>query len=62
MEIIKEPNMQTVCHKCGCEFKFNKNDVKLYGGSGRKGSWCYHGVICPICNTKFEVWKKEGEF
>ncbi len=62
MEIIKEPNMQTVCQQCGCEFKFTKEDVEERGGSARKHVVKHYlGVNCPVCNKVIEVWKKEGE-
>jgi len=58
MEIIKEPNMQTICQKCGCEFKFNKDEIAKYGGSGRKHiPKQYIGVICPICKTIIKLWE-----
>jgi len=51
MEIIKEPNMQTICQKCGCEFKFDKENIHRYG--------CALGVNCPICKTVVKIWSKE---
>ena len=61
MEIIKEPNMQTTCQKCGCEFKVDKDDVSKRGGSGRKHTpRQYLGVYCPVCKSTVEVWSKES--
>ncbi len=59
MEVIKEPSMQTVCRKCGCEFRFDKDDVKqhLYGRKGIAET-CFR-VNCPICKSIVVVWKKE---
>lgn len=43
MEIINMPEMQQTCTKCGCVFKFDKEDIE----------YLRSGIIvkCPICNV-----------
>ncbi len=57
VEIIKYPVMTLDCPRCQCEFKFDVEDVKECGGSGRKRQpRQYLGVSCPICKQIVEVW------
>jgi ribosomal protein S27E len=58
MEIIKEPNMQVVCWKCGCEFKFTKEDIQEKGNNHKGVTTEWLSVNCPICNKENEIWKK----
>lgn len=52
MEIIKMPEMQQTCIKCGCIFKFDKKDVEYL----RSGAI----VTCPFCNVLNQVWQSNA--
>lgn len=58
MEIVKA-NMQIICEKCDCEFKFGIEDIKQGGGSARKHAVRkYKYVNCPVCGARIELGKK----
>lgn len=58
MEIIKEPNCIVECPCCGCQFKFDKNDIYSATGGSRKGipKNPHKAVLCPICNNSIPIW------
>lgn len=52
MKIIKRGNITTTCTKCGCEFQYEKNDIKKNVVSVREDV----GVIIPFYRTtKYEL-------
>lgn len=66
MKIIKRGNVTKICTKCGCEFQYEKDDIKKKVISRREDvgiilPW-YRTVIyelsiaeCPQCGDKIEI-------
>lgn len=66
MKIIKRGNVTKICTKCGCEFQYEKDDIKKEVMSRREDVGiifpCYRTVNyelsivkCPQCGSKIEV-------
>ena len=58
MTIIKEPVMEATCETCGCEFKYDKEDIKTkWRGTHKHPTSKYFYIVCPICNTGIHVFE-----
>lgn len=66
MKIIKRGNVTTICTKCGCEFQYEKDDIKKSFSYTREDigtifpfyrtiRYELSSVECPQCGNKIEV-------
>ena len=62
IEVIKSGKYvkgYSICERCGCEFKYTKEDVKngehIRETNGSKSIRQYDYVVCPECTHKIEV-------
>jgi len=52
--IEKAQKLYKTCNKCGCEFKFDKQDI-LIGKRFYADTNSVHFVPCPTCNYRLYV-------